>query len=99
MGACSKSHGHTPDRIHEGKTQVWNSGGKRPEFCVSLKSQIQKLECGEMPISEQGIRVLGTPLGHKNFVEAHFRAFLQDDQLLLDVRPIGSRVQKGAVGD
>ena len=32
-GACSRSCGHIPGSAsHEGKTQVWNSGGERPEF-------------------------------------------------------------------
>ena len=28
---------HSRIRIHEGKTQVWNSGGERPEFCDVLE--------------------------------------------------------------
>ena len=40
-----------------------------------------------MPTSEQGIRVLVTPLGHENFVEAHLRARFQDHQLLQDRIP------------
>ena len=58
---------HSRIRIHEGKTQVWNSGGERPEFCDVLERVAQATDPearvwrgSGMPTSEQGIRVLGT---------------------------------------
>ena len=66
---------HSRIRIHEGRIQVWNSGGERPEFCDVLErvTQVTDPEArvwrgSGMPTSEQGIRVLGTPLGHEDFV-------------------------------
>ena len=42
---------HSRIRIHEGKTQLWNSGGERPEFFersnVSPKPWTKTLKCGE----------------------------------------------------
>ena len=80
---------HIRIHIHGGKTQVLNLGGERPEFCDVLKwiAQATDPEAREwkgprIPPRDQGVRVLGTPLGHVNFVAAHLRERLQDVQLI-----------------
>ena len=84
---------HARIRLHEGKTQVWNSGGVRPEFCDVLEriAQIADPEArvwkgSGVPTTDQGIRVLGTPLGHADIVETQLRR-LDDHQLLLNRIP------------
>ena len=61
---------HSRIRIHEGKTQVWNSGGERPEFSDVLErvAQVTDPEArvwrgSGMPTSEQGIRRGRRPFG------------------------------------
>ena len=51
------------------QTQVWNSGGERPEFCDVLERQIQKLECGE------GRRCQLNPTGSQKFRGSPFARF------------------------
>ena len=68
---------HSRIRIHTGKTQVWNSAGDRPEACDTLE-RIARASDPDARVwkgpglltSEQGVRVLGTPLGHTDFVSA-----------------------------
>ena len=59
---------HARIRVREGKSQVWNSGGVRPEFCDVLEriAQIADPEArvwkgSGVLTTDQGIRVLGTP--------------------------------------
>ena len=85
---------HSRIRVHEGKTQVWNSGGERPEFCDVLErvAQVADPEArvwkgSGLPTTEQGIRVLGTPLGHVDYVETQLRDRLEDHQVLLNRIP------------
>ena len=55
-------------QVHLGKTQVWNRGGQCPPGCDNLQNEAE-----EGPSAEQGIRVLGIPIGHVDFVEAQVR--------------------------
>ena len=59
-----------------GKTQVWNAVGERPEVCDVLEqiAQAEDLRArvwkgSNIPTSEQGVRVLGTLVGHVDHVE------------------------------
>ena len=65
---------HCRIRVHTGKTQVWNSEGLRPTIGDVLE-RIAVAACGEDQATrispQQGMKVLGTPLGHLSFVEAH----------------------------
>ena len=79
---------HARIRVHGGKTQVWNSGGVRPEFCDVLGriAQIADPEArvwkgSGVPTTDQGIRVLGTPLGHADYVETQLRERLDDHHI------------------
>ena len=59
------------------KTRVWNSGGHRPAACDELERISRVVNGGnvwrgsQVPSAEQGIKVLGSPLGHIDFVDAH----------------------------
>ena len=64
---------HARIRIHGGKTQVWNAVGERLEACDALERIAQAVDPsvrvwkGAVIPREQGVRVLGTPLGHVDF--------------------------------
>ena len=88
-------------RIHGGKTQVWNAAGIRPPACDELDrvAQAEDPEApsvwrgGDLPLALQGIKVLGTPLGQDEFIEAHLARTSQSHETLLDRIPMLSDVQ------
>ena len=62
-------------RIHGGKTKVWNRGGERLAICDVLEriARVQNPQTvvwrgSDIPSHQQGITVLGTPLGHVDFI-------------------------------
>ncbi len=73
---------HARIRVHTGKTQVWNRNGVAPE-------QIEELGCGawrgagDAPPERQGVKILGTPLGHPAFVRAMLAEKLEEQRTLL----------------
>ena len=67
-------------RVHLGKIKVWNVGGIRPRAYEVLQqiadaagSRAFVWRGSDLPTVKQGIKVLGTPLGHEDFVAAHLR--------------------------
>ena len=64
-------------RVHQGKTQVWNLTGENPLGCDDLERAAvltQQPSSGGVRTScfrTGGIKVLGTSLGHPDFVRAH----------------------------
>ena len=70
---------HARIRVHDGKTQVWNSSGNRPEGCDTLDRAARAIDPNFTTVwrgsgtvlAEQGIRILGTPLGHEEHVRRH----------------------------
>ena len=87
-------------RIHGGKTQVWNSAGVRPAACNVLERIAQVADpdarvwrgSGEtdLPPVQQGITVLGTPLGHPSFVQGHLEKKVAEQRTLLERIPLKS---------
>ena len=47
----------------------------------------------DVPVSQQGMKVLGTPLGHPAFVRAHLERTSREHQTLLDRIPMVSDLQ------
>ena len=76
---------HVCIRINCGKTKVWNKAGIRPAAYDALE-RIARIgnpraivwKGPGVPTHEQGIKVLGTPLGHEDFVAAHLESVLAD---------------------
>ena len=69
---------------------MWNAGGIRPQVCEVLQQIVDAAGSralvwrgSDLPTAEQGIKVLGTLLGHEDFVAAHFR-------FVLESRPVGT---------
>ena len=66
-------------RIHSGKTQVWNRAGRAP-------GQVEELNRGawrggeDIPSDQRGIKILGTPLGHIDFIRATLREVFEEQQ-------------------
>ena len=63
-------------RVHTGKTRVWNAAGVRPDACDWLERQAVLEDAGpvwrgsDLSTFQQRVRILGTPLGHPDFVRA-----------------------------
>ena len=66
-------------RIHQGKTKVWNDAGEQPAACEVLDRMARAADPSvttsvwrgsDVPVSQQGMKVLGTPSGHPAFVRA-----------------------------
>ena len=81
-------------RIHGGKTKVWNAIDDRPEFCDTLEVIARRSDPearvwrgSDLPFEKQGIKILGTPLGHPQFVEAHFNRKIVEHDVLLERIP------------
>ena len=81
---------HSGIQIHHGKTQVWNRASIRPDVCDRLErvAQVVRPDAqvwrGSMlPTDHQGVRVLGTPLGHLHHVARHLQGIVQATPLWL----------------
>ena len=83
---------HARIRINQGKTQLWNWGGTLRPRCEHIIEAGRRahppvtLWRGDLslPVEEQGIRVLGTLLGHREFVEADVLHTSEEHTTLLD---------------
>ena len=86
---------HARIRINGGKTQVWNAAGIRPRACDEVERIAQEADPtarvwrgSHLPLVQQGITVLGTPLGSVEFVQAHLQKTLADHDTLLSRIPL-----------
>ena len=67
---------HARIQVHLGKTKVWNGAGEEPEACSSMQEAAQRVDpdarvwTGDGPLSQQGLRVLGIPIGTPEFVRS-----------------------------
>ena len=67
---------HAEIQLHHGKTQVWNRGGVVPSGIEELTRMARRVKPEavvwrgdpELPLSQQGMRVLGVPIGQPEFV-------------------------------
>ena len=59
---------HAGISINTGKTRVWTQNGVRPEGIEALGDGAWKGD-RNLPLQQQGMKVLGTPLGHPEFVK------------------------------
>ena len=63
--------------IHVGKTEIWNQAGVR---AISWNGQ----PVTEVPPEEQGIKMLGTPIGHPEHVRRFLVRLTDEHQTLLN---------------
>ena len=91
---------HSNIRVHLGKIKVWNASGVEPGACQILQriadasgNRESVWKGSGLPTELQGIKVLGTPLGHPDFVAAHLDRVLSDHRTLLERIPAVQDVQ------
>ena len=85
---------HSWIQIHHGKMQVWNLSGNRPVGCDVLDRAARALDPefttvwrGGGEPAHQGIMILGTPLGHVDFVRAQLEHIVDEHNVLLERIP------------
>ena len=66
---------HAKIRVHEGQAHIWNFAGIKPDICEELQRLAEVAKPGarvwrgsELPTEEQGIKVLGALVGHRDFI-------------------------------
>ena len=81
---------HANISLHLGKTQVWNRSGVVPAGIeeISRAARLVKPDAivwrgdEELPLAQQGIRVLGAPIGRTEFVVAHLEGKTREHEVL-----------------
>ena len=87
--------------VHHDKTQMWNRGGQHPVGCEFLTMAAQTIDPNavvwrgdtQLAPHQQGIIVLGSPVGQEAFITAQLSAKREEHQVLLDRIPCVSDVQ------
>ena len=79
---------------------MWNSTGERPEACDELErvARLNDLEAivwrgSGIPLDQQGIKVLGAPIGHPEFVRRQLETVSQEHPTLLSRIPLEQDTQ------
>ena len=77
-------HSRTGIQLHQGKTQVWNASGILPPGITSL-TQSAAVWVGdhELPRRQQGLRVLGLPIGTDEYIQEELAKLHAKQQPLL----------------
>ena len=86
---------HARIQIHQGKTQVWNRGGVEPANIQFLQQDALIADPDAvvwrgdevLPTIDQGVVILGTPLGHFDFVQRHLQSKVESHRVLLERIP------------
>ena len=86
---------HSKISVHHGKTNLWNKAGILPcgvEELQQLASWVDEDAVvwrgnPQLQTSRQGIKILGTPIGHEDFVRTQLTARRTDHDVLLDRIP------------
>ena len=92
---------HARIQVHAGKTKIWNRAGVRPEACNFLERRARLVLEGarvwrgglESETHDRGIKILGTPLGHPDYVAHQLQLTRRHQQTLLDRIPALPDVQ------
>ena len=81
-------HSRTGIQLHQGKTQVWNASGILPPGITSL-TQSAAVWVGdhELPRRQQGLRVLGLPIGTDEYIQEELAKLHAKQQPLLEAIP------------
>ena len=81
---------HYGIHVHVGKTKIWNGAGNRPAICDMLERIAQTVNPrakvwrgSQVLTAEQGMKVLGTPLEHEDYVVRHEEAVVDEQRVLL----------------
>ena len=82
-------------RVHHGKTKVWNRAGAEPRGCAELTAAARMVKenatvwVGDrsLPSAAQGKRVLGSLIGHPDFVRSFLEKKTAEHSVLLERIP------------
>ena len=87
-------------RLNPSKTKIWNSAGVKPPGCNVLQMVAETFDPtavvwrgSGLPTQQQGMKVLGTPLGHPEFVRTNLELKSISHQTFLDRIPLLQDVQ------
>ena len=73
---------HAGIRAHLGKLKAWSpTGGPAPTDLATLGPDVWR---SDRPAHENGLVVLGTPLGSREFIEAHGQTRMEEEHRLLN---------------
>ena len=80
---------HARVHVHHGKTQVWNRGGIEPSGVEAMTRVAQAVKPDAvvwrgnpmLPATQQGLKVLGIPIGHEAFSGSWKTGALQEDPM------------------
>ena len=80
---------HARIRLHEGKTRIWNAAGEEPPNIADLAADSEPVWVGDwsLPPQRQGLKVLGSPLGHGAFVARQLNSKREEQDRLLQRIP------------
>ena len=85
---------HAGTRINGGKTRVWNRSGSQPRGCdilqrIAVQSDPDAVvwRGSDVPTVQQGIKILGTPLGHHDYVQNQLERVADEHQRFMDMLP------------
>ena len=76
---------HAGIHVNLGKTRVWNAAGEPPPGVEQLGDEAW---VGEGPTARQGMVVLGTPVGHSDFVQQWLEQKRAEHRVLFDRIPL-----------
>ena len=87
---------HAGMSLHAVKTKVWNRSGACPPACVAMQRAAVAVSPTavvwrgdhELPTHQQGLKVLGVPLGHPDFVLKFLEAKIAKHRVLLERIPL-----------
>ena len=71
------------------KTKIWHHAGNRPAVCDVLEriARVKVWRGSQLSTAERGIKLLGTPLGHEDYVARHLEAVADEQRILLERMP------------
>ena len=83
---------HARIQIHQGKTKIWNKGGFVPAGWEDLEAGARMLDPNaivwrgnaDIPSAKEGLKILGCPVGHPDFVQDQLSKFSDRHDALLD---------------
>ena len=86
---------HAKITLHFGKTVIWNKSGRAPEGVEVLEEAARRVDPSavvwrgnpDLPNDRQGVVVLGTPVGHAEFVTRVLEEKTQEHSVLLERIP------------
>ena len=84
---------HAGIEINRGKTKVWDRKGIRPNDIETMGEYVWRGD-QNLPTRDQGVKILGCPIGHPDYVLHFLENILEKQRVLLNQIPKLEDVQK-----